>query len=161
MIVISDTSCLCYLARLDCARILEVMFGRVIVPAAVAAELLAGASVHPEIDSILHAPWLEVRTLDHPPLPGELPSNLDAGETEAIQLAEEMHADHILIDEALGRKVACARGLSVIGVLGVLVRAHQLGLIGPLRPIFTRLTDELNIRVSPVIIAMLLEAAPE
>ncbi len=161
MIVISDTSCLCYLARLECAQVLEAIFGKVIVPAAVASELLAGVPEHPEIDSILHAAWLEVRTLDRPPQLGELPFKLDAGEEEAIQLAEEMQADHILMDEARGRKVAGARGLSVIGVLGVLVRARKLGLIGPLRPIFTRLTDDLNFRVSPEIIATLLKANPE
>lgn len=38
MIVISDTSCLCYLARLECAQVLEVIFGKVIVPTAVAAK---------------------------------------------------------------------------------------------------------------------------
>ncbi|MCA1963748.1 MAG: DUF3368 domain-containing protein [Prosthecobacter sp.] len=137
------------------------MFGKVVIPSAVASELLAGVSDHPEIDAILHAAWLEVRTLNHPAQLGDLPFKLDAGEEAAIQLAMEMQADHILMDEARGRKVASAKGLSVIGVLGVLVRARSLGLIGPLRPIFTRLTEELNFRVSPEIITLLLEAHPE
>jgi hypothetical protein len=53
----------------------------------------------------------------------------------AITLASEISADAILIDESDGRRVAEARGLDVVGTLGVLIAARQYGLIGPLRPL--------------------------
>jgi predicted nucleic acid-binding protein len=54
---------------------------------------------------------------------------LDDGEREAIALAEELHADEILVDELSARKEAARRHLRFIGTLGILRRASQLDLI--------------------------------
>ncbi|MFZ4767417.1 MAG: hypothetical protein ACOYMN_20890 [Roseimicrobium sp.] len=55
MIVVSDTSSLCYLARLGQLDILHRLFGEVVVPPAVASELALGTSTFPEIDTSLHS----------------------------------------------------------------------------------------------------------
>jgi predicted nucleic acid-binding protein len=47
-------------------------------------------------------------------------NDLDLGERAAIALAETMHADLLLIDEAAGRAEAKRRRLRVTGTLGVL-----------------------------------------
>ena len=161
MIVISDTSCLCYLARLGHASVLEALFGSVLIPPAVAAELLAGVAEYPEIDSVLQSSWTQVHTLEKTPQPGDFPKEIDAGEAEAIQLAEEMHADHLLIDDAAGRRCALDRGITVVGLLGVLGKARQQGLTGPLRPLFLRLTNELGFRASRLLVETILEAYHE
>jgi predicted nucleic acid-binding protein len=54
---------------------------------------------------------------------------LDAGETEAISLAGEVHADVLLIDERAGREEALRRGLKVAGTLSILDDAGQAGLL--------------------------------
>ncbi len=54
---------------------------------------------------------------------------LDAGEREAIQLAEETHADLLIIDEKRGRALAMQRNIRVVGTLGILGEAAELGLI--------------------------------
>ena len=46
--------------------------------------------------------WLEVRDLSSPPKP-DLARRLTRGEAEAIQLAIDLHADFLLIDERRGR----------------------------------------------------------
>lgn len=46
-----------------------------------------------------------------------------------------MHADLLLIDEKIGRRVARDRGLEVTGLLGVLAEAKARGLIPTCRPI--------------------------
>lgn len=55
--------------------------------------------------------------------------DLDEGEVHAIALAEELKADHLLIDEWAARAVARSRGLHVVGTLGVLDQAAERDLI--------------------------------
>ena len=54
---------------------------------------------------------------------------LDQGEAEAIQLAMDVGAEFLLIDEHRGRSVAASRGATVIGVLGILLEAYRRRLI--------------------------------
>jgi hypothetical protein len=65
--------------------------------------------------------------------------NLDAGETEAISLALELHVPAILIDEATGRRAAQAHGLRPLGTLAILVAADTHGLLN-LEDALNRLT---------------------
>ena len=54
--------------------------------------------------------------------------DLDPGETEAIVLAETLRADLLLMDDRKAVDAARARGLTVVGTLGLLVRGAQAGL---------------------------------
>jgi predicted nucleic acid-binding protein len=54
---------------------------------------------------------------------------LDPGESEAIALAAEVHADVLLIDEQAGRQEAVRRGLRVAGTLSILDEAEQAGVV--------------------------------
>ena len=54
---------------------------------------------------------------------------LDLGERAAIALAETVHADLLLIDEAAGRAEAKRRHLRVTGTLGVLRAGAEQGLV--------------------------------
>jgi predicted nucleic acid-binding protein len=108
--------------------ILPTLFARVIVPQAVVRELNAEAAP-PEVRrwiSILPT-WLEIKQPVTPP--GQVLSHLDEGERDAIQLAEELKADLLVIDERAGREEALKRDLPVIGTMGILERAAQLGLL--------------------------------
>jgi len=49
---------------------------------------------------------------------------VDAGEAEAIELARELHADQLLMDERKGRRLAVQEGIPVIGLLGVVLLAR-------------------------------------
>jgi uncharacterized protein len=75
----------------------------------------------------------------------------DPGETAAILLAETVHADVLLIDERIGRRVAEARGIAVRGTLGVLVQARQMGALPALRPVLDALVAE-GFRIAPALI---------
>ena len=76
-------------------------------------------------------------------------AGLDAGELDAILLAEELGADELIIDELSGRREANQRHLHVIGTLGVLQRASSKGLVdfkqalGRLRATNFRITQEI------------------
>jgi predicted nucleic acid-binding protein len=56
-------------------------------------------------------------------------SRLDPGESQAIHLAKQKHADLLLMDEKLGVRVAREQGLAVTGTLGVLLQAARRGLV--------------------------------
>ncbi len=64
---------------------------------------------------------------------GELAS-LGPGESEALALALEVHADLILIDDKAARRLASSLHLPFLGVLGLLLKAKDAALIPAVRP---------------------------
>ena len=131
MIVIADTGPINYLIQIQEIEILPVLYGRILVPASVCDELK-----HPRapeaVRSWINQPpaWLEVRTPANLPDPELAGAHLDAGERDAILLAEEQHAAQLIIDEVRGRmRVAQRRHLPVTGTLGVLKAGAQEGLL--------------------------------
>ncbi len=60
--------------------------------------------------------------------------DLDQGEAESIALAIEIGADLIVMDEREGRRAAQRLGVSVIGVVGILIQAKRVGVVAQLRP---------------------------
>jgi predicted nucleic acid-binding protein len=125
MLAVSNTSPLRYLIAIEHANLLYNLFDRVLAPPGVAAELADPAAPPAVRDWIASPPaWFEVRRLAT--APGvEIGASLDRGEAEAIQLASESAADVLVMDEWKGRSVARARGLPLIGALGVLGAAYQ------------------------------------
>ena len=87
--------------------------------------------------------------------------NLDIGEAEAIALALELKADELLIDERLGRREAVRLGLSITGVLGVLLIAKNRGLISKVQPIIDALILQANFRISRQLYEEVLRTANE
>ncbi len=65
----------------------------------------------------------------------ELENELDAGESEALALAREIHPTYLLIDEAAARQKALEMGLPVIGSVGTLLQAKAAGLIPAVKPL--------------------------
>lgn len=158
MIVIADTTPVNYLVLIEAADLLPRLFGQVLVPPAVFAELKDPATPLPVRAWLASGPaWLQVHTLRSSPDP-EL-DYLDAGEREAIALAEELKADHLLVDESDARKEAARRKLPFIGTLGILRRAAQLELID-LPSALTRL-QQTTFYVGPEVIRSLLDEDAE
>jgi uncharacterized protein len=73
---------------------------------------------------------------------------VDRGEAEAIALAEELRADHLLIDERKGRRLAQQRGVPVIGLLGVVLLAKHAKLISSAGRLLEKLDREAGIYLS-------------
>jgi len=128
MIVVSDTSPVNYLILIDRIALLPDLLGDVIIPTAVFRELQAERTPVIVREFIFAMPsWMSVRTAT---LISDIDDDrVDAGEREAILLAEEMAADALLIDDLAGREAALDRGLLVIGTVGILKRAAEKGLI--------------------------------
>lgn len=161
MIVVSDTSALSNLAIVDHLWLLEALYQSVIVPDVVAAELAAASN--PTISAILQLSWIQTQFLTNSQLADQLQQErgLDAGEANAIALALELRADDLLIDERLGRQEAVRLGLSIIGILGVLLVARQRNLIPQVQPVVDALINQAGFRVSPQLYQRVLALAHE
>jgi predicted nucleic acid-binding protein len=103
MIVIADTTPVNYLVLIDRVEILPQLYGRVLIPVAVWEELQ-----RPETPEALRVwvgqppAWLEIRHGKNDPDPAI--QNLGAGELEAMALAEELHADRLIMDDRVARR---------------------------------------------------------
>jgi predicted nucleic acid-binding protein len=147
MIVVADTSPINYLIQIDCDFLLPMLYGRILVPAAVIAEMRHSAAPLAVRRWLASVPsWLEVSQAGWEP-DAEL-AGLGEGEREAIQLAEQTGADLLLIDERKGRSAAKRHGLRITGTLGVLLRAGEKRLIDP-ETAYRRLIAETTFRSSP------------
>lgn len=153
MIVVSDTSPISALLKIGEITLLSRLFDVVVIPLAVKNELLRGHSVAPT--------WLRVQRVQNSAQVEGFRKLVDSGEAEAIQLAKELKADRILIDDHKGRKLAEKEGLRAIGLVGIVALAKTKGLIPSARDTFTRLRIEAHIYVSQEIIEAVLSELGE
>jgi predicted nucleic acid-binding protein len=133
-LVVSNTSPLTNLAAIGEMRLLERVFGKVHIAAAVRDELAAGGQDWPGRAEVARAGWVECHTVQNGALVLALGQDLDPGESETIALGLEIGANLVLMDEREGRHRAQRMGLRVMGVVGVLLRAKALGYLPLLRP---------------------------
>lgn len=161
MIVVSDTSALCNLAIVDHLWLLEAIYRSVIIPDVVASELAAASN--PTISAILQLGWIQTQSLTNSQLADQLQQErgLDAGEANAIALAVELQSDDLLIDERLGRREAVRLGLSIIGILGILLVAKQRSLIPQVQAVIDALINQAGFRVSSQLYQRVLALAQE
>ncbi len=129
MIIVADSGPLHYLILLEQIELLQRFYGQVLVPEPVARELSA-AGAPPVVRAWMTEPpaWVEVRQVTADAV-SMVTEDLDLGERAAIALAETVHADLLLIDEAAGRAEAKRRHLRVTGTLGVLRSGAEQGLV--------------------------------
>ena len=148
-VVVADNSPIDVLVRLGYQEVLPNLFGRVVIPIQVQAELLSPHT--PEITHkfIVSPPeWLDISE----PRSIEAIPRLHAGEEAAIALALELQAELLIIDDARGRQEAKKRGLAITGVIGVLEAAARRELLG-LADAFRRIQTETDFRIRPELLA--------
>ncbi|MBE7382988.1 MAG: DUF3368 domain-containing protein [Leptolyngbya sp. SIO1E4] len=163
MPVISNTSPLLNLAIVDHLFLLPQLFGQIIIPEAVLAELkinddLPGSRA---LKTAADEGWLVVKAVKNQALVNLLRRELHQGESEAIALAVELSADKVLLDEKEARQVARALSLSITGIVGILLRGWQEGSIPSLRNVFDRLQQDANFWLSPALRTQILWVSGE
>jgi predicted nucleic acid-binding protein len=126
-VVVSDTTPLHYLILIGQERILQHLYGRVLVPPGVLTELSDG-SAPVEISSWAASPptWLVIKA------PNSIPKTFEKmslGEQQALALAKETSADFVLLDDLKARRVAEREGLAIKGTLGVVREAAMAKLL--------------------------------
>lgn len=147
------------LALLDRIPLLQLLYGTVLMPPAVQAEVMAGGARHIGVTELQHASWIKLTPLQDPRR-ADLLSDLDRGEAEVIALAQEINANLVIIDERLARRHAKRLGLPLTGTLGMLLKAKQKNLIRSVSPLIEILQKN-GIRLSEAVVAEALRLAGE
>ncbi len=127
MSVVVNATPLIALSLVDRLELLPTLFGEVLTPPAVYAEVTAQGAVRRGAAVIARAQWLQVKAPTDLPTIEPLLFGIDLGEMQVLLLAREIAAEWVIIDELLGRRVARALHLPVKGTLGVFLAAHYAG----------------------------------
>ena len=157
-LVVSNTTPIITLAQVEQLPLLQQLYGTVLIPPAVRAEILAGGQ-RVGAKELRQATYIKTIPLQDPRR-ADLLSDLDRGEAEAIALAMEQNANLLIMDERLGRRHATRLGLNLTGSIGVLVKAKQVGYISAVKPLLHKLAQS-NIHLSPTLIKQALTLAGE
>jgi len=138
VLTISNTSPLLYLNLINRLDLLHQLYGEVVIPPAVAAELSAGAEQGDVVPDPSAIPWLRIAPVQSQALIPAL-TDLGPGEAEVIGLALEHPGSRVILDDQLGRRVAAVNRLTITGTLGVVLKAKQAGLLAGVEPIIAEL----------------------
>lgn len=161
MIVVSDTSVISNLFLVGQLDLLEKLFHSVVIPQKVQEELMELQGFGIDVGSIINAAFIVVKTPSNQALVQKFLTEIDEGEAQAIVLALELSADLILVDEIKGRAIAEQQGLSVTGLLGVLLRAKKQGYLSLVKPILEQLKTAAGFYLSDKLFLQIIKLANE
>ena len=117
-IIISDTSCLIAFANIGCFDVLHNLCHSIITTPEVAVEY---------IDPLPE--WIQIVEVKDAFKIKSINAVLGLGESSAIALALETENAVVILDDKKARHYAENIGLDIIGLLGLLIRAYDKGLI--------------------------------
>ncbi len=131
MLIVSDTTPIISLMKVNRLDLLETMFRTVMIPKAVYDELTCHPRYTDEAAIVKQSSFLKVGTVKNIQSVAKLRQvdKLDAGESEAIVLSSEQTANMLLMDEHHGRQVAKRLGINITGTVGILLQAYDEGLL--------------------------------
>ena len=147
--IISDTSCLILLDKIDELPILNKLFGVITTTSEVAIEF--GQPL---------PSWFEIREPADKNYQAIIEATVDKGEASAIALAIELDDCLLIIDDLKGRKFASQLGLTIIGTIGVIVDAKLAGIIPSVKPILSKIKST-NFRFTEQLESLILNRAGE
>lgn len=130
---VADSGPLIFLARIDLLNLLPDLFDKVLIPPEVRDEVMVRGRNCPGAYAVSQAKWLIVQAPD-PQLAKSLSILVDAGEAEAIALAQTTEDCTVLLDDLRARKVAQRLDIKQIGTVGLLLRAKKRGLLESIKP---------------------------
>lgn len=123
--IVLNTGPIIAFGKMGCIDVIRELPFNFHAPEQVRAEILSGNQLgYP----IAFPDWIGVISLS-PNLSKLTLSNLDAGEAAVIESALQNDISRVCIDDQKGRRAALATGLSILGSLGMIGRAKELGLI--------------------------------
>lgn len=127
-IVVCDASPLVFLAKLDrLSLISSILGGNVFVPKCIVDEVLsesAGPQERARLNEFLEQVQIVKSEVSRPPS-----RSLSRSDQSVLVWAIENHADWLVADERMLRRIAGAEGIRVVGFLGLLIAAARRGIL--------------------------------
>ena len=129
MKVVSDSSPLIALSKINKLHILKDMFNEVLIPKSVWIEVVEKGKGKYGSEEVKNAKWIKVVDVKDRLSVEILNKEIEIGEAEAIVLAKELKADFLILDEKIPRIIAKSLGINVVGTLALLFIAKKKGII--------------------------------
>ena len=144
-IIVSDTSCLIALSKIEKLELLKELYQEILITKEVYQEF--GGSI-PD--------WIIVTEVSDKLKQKQIEENLDKGEASSIALALEIENAILIIDEIKGRKIAQSYNINVIGTIGIILLANKKGLTSDVTSIILRLVNK-GFRLSEKLLNKIIE----
>lgn len=127
MIVVSDTTPIISLIKIEKLELLKNLFGEILIPEAVFRELTTNNLFSDEAEIVKKCEFLNVVSVQNKKSLEVLQkiTGLDDGESESIIIVDEQKSDLLIMDERKGRKVAEKMGITLTGTVGILIQAFN------------------------------------
>lgn len=148
MRIVANSSVLISLSAINQLDLLRKKFSEVLIPQAVQQEVVVEGKGQPGSQEVQSADWIKVQGVRDRSFVRLLEAELDRGESEAIALAHELHAELVLLDEKDARRRAKRLGLEVLGTIGILIWAKKTGHIPKLQDQLDALQEKARFRMS-------------
>jgi predicted nucleic acid-binding protein len=127
-IIISDTSCLILLCKIEELNLLSKLGEKVFIT----------PLIHKEFGKKLPS-WINIKEPNNNHYQKILELDLDEGEASAIALSLEIDNSILILDDLKGRKIAERLKLRYSGTFGLILKAKQIGLIESVKPILKKI----------------------
>lgn len=160
MKVVSDSTVLIGLAKIEKTDLLRNIFHEIYIPEAVFKEVAEEGDRRAGAKTVREAAWIIKKQIIDYTQANFLMTVLEKGEAEVLVMAKEIQADLLLLDEEKARKSAVRAGFKVMGLVGILIVAKKMGLITDIGTYIEKLQRE-KFRLSEKIVNMALKQAGE
>jgi predicted nucleic acid-binding protein len=147
--VISDTTCLIILQKIDAFEVLRNLYPQTITT----------PEVFREFGEDLPS-WITIQPVKDNALVDLFKESVDPGEASAIALAIEITNCLVIVDDRKARNLAKRMHLEFIGTLGLILEAKAQGVIAQVKPYLDKI-QQTNFRVTQDIVDYVLEQAGE
>lgn len=134
--IISDTSCLIILDKINALVLLKEVYG----------EIITTPEIVEEYGDLLPL-WIKIKAVKNKSSQKILELQIDKGEAIAIALAIETANSLLILDDFKARKIANNLGIAVTGTVGVIIRAKLSGVIPAIKPLLEKIKNT-NFRIS-------------
>lgn len=147
-IIISDTSCLILLSKINALDLLKI-----------SDKVFVTSIIQKEFGTELPS-WIKIMEPQDHHYQKILEMDLDKGEASAIALSLEMDNAILIIDDLKGRKIAEQLDLKYSGTFGLILKAKDLGVIPVVKPLLDKIRRT-NFRFSDKLFELVLQQAGE